>query len=108
MSYNLVAFMKYICNTVTDFSGHSVLSNIISALTLENLTWLFENNKGANQTVQMLRILISTFVFPILVSIMAPLTTSKILVFELVSVAQQASLNLTKTSFLMSRPVSTW
>ena len=67
------------------------------------------NNKGADQPAHP-RSLISAFVFLFLKSITSKLVTSEISTFQLVSVAEQAGLNLTlletpKTGFLASRPI---
>ena len=68
----------------------------------------FANNKGADQPAHP-RSLISAFVFRLLESIIFRLATSKLSIFYLVSVAEQAGLNLTfsetpKTGFLATRP----
>ena len=52
------------------------------------------NNKGADQPAHP-RSLISAFVFRFLESIISRLATGKILILKLVSVAEQAGLNLT-------------
>ena len=52
------------------------------------------NNKGADQPVHP-HSLISTFVIPLLESIISRLGRSDISIFQLVSVAEQAGLNLT-------------
>ena len=66
------------------------------------------NNKGADKPARMPN-LISTFVIHLLLSMISELATSEISIFMLVSVAEQAGLNLTlsettKTGFLLSRP----
>ena len=68
----------------------------------------FVKNKGADQPAHR-RSLISAFVFHILESIISKLATCEFLTFKLVSVAEQADLNLVlsekpKTSFLATRP----
>ena len=68
----------------------------------------FANNTGADQPAH-LRSLISAFVIHFLESIISRLDTSEISIFWLVSVAEQAGLNLTlsvtpKTGFLTARP----
>ena len=68
-----------------------------------------QNNKGADQPVYPFS-LISAFVIRLLENIISRLATSEILIFKLVSVAEQAGLNLTlyetlKTGFLASRPI---
>ena len=70
----------------------------------------FANNKGAYQPVHP-RSPISAFVIRILESTMSRLATSEILIFWLVSVAEQAGLNLTlsntpKTGFATLGPNS--
>ena len=67
------------------------------------------NNKGTDRPTNPCN-LISAFVIHFLESIMSRLATSKISSFLLVSVAEQASLNLTpleamKTNFFAPRPV---
>ena len=69
----------------------------------------FTNNTGADQSAHP-HILISAIVLRLLESIISRLATSKISIFKLVSVAEQAGLNLTlaeipKTGFVMSRPI---
>ena len=71
--------------------------------------WGFANNKGADKPAHPLS-LISTFVIRLLESSISRLATSKLSIFLLVSVAEQAGLNLTlsetpKTSFLASQPI---
>ena len=61
------------------------------ALAQENLTLLYVNNKGAKQPVHPLS-LISTFVVHSLQSLIAKPAMSKVLIFLLVSVADQTSL----------------
>ena len=73
------------------------------------LRWL-ANIKGADQPAH-LRSLISAFVIRLLESNISKLAAREILIFLLVSVAEQADLNLTflelpKTSFLAKRPIS--
>ena len=68
------------------------------------------NNTGADQPAHP-RSLISVFVIRFLESIISRLATSEISIFQLVSVAEQAGLNLTlsetpKTGFLTARPIS--
>ena len=53
--------------------------------------WGFANNKGADH----LRSLISTFIIRFLESIICKLATDENSIFQLVSVAEQAGLNLT-------------
>ena len=79
------------------------------ASTRENLSLGFVNNIGADQPVHP-RSLISTFVFYFLESIISKLAMNEISIFLLVSVAEQAGLNLTlaetpKTGFLAVRPI---
>ena len=67
------------------------------------------NNKGADQPAH-LRSLFSAFDFCLLESIISRLSTSEISIFLLVSVAEQAGLNLTlletpKTGFATLRPI---
>ena len=69
----------------------------------------FANNTGADQPA-LPRSLISAFVILFLESIISRLPTSEISIFKLVSVAEQAGLNLTmsetlKTGFVASRPI---
>ena len=58
------------------------------------------NSKGADP-----RRPVYAFVIRLLESIISELASSKILIFQLVSVAEQAGLNLNKTSFVASRPI---
>ena len=67
--------------------------NIIRALTQENLSSVFMNNKGADQPAHQRR-LISNFVIPLLESIILKLATSEISIFYLVFKAEQAGLSL--------------
>ena len=87
---------------------YGLLGIFIWALTRENLSSVFANNKGADQSAHP-RILISTFVIHSLESIISRLATSKISLFWLVSVADQAGLNLnlseTPDSFCRVWPV---
>ena len=76
------------------------------ALMQENLSSGFANNTGADQLAHP-RILISAFVIRILESNISRLATKEISNCQLVSVAEQAGLNLTlwetpKTGFLAS------
>ena len=69
----------------------------------------FVNNKGADQPEHP-HSLISAFVIHLLESIISRLATSTMPIFLLVSVAEQAGLNLTlwetsKTGFVASRPI---
>ena len=69
---------------------------------------LHANNKGADQTAHT-RSLISACVIRFCKSIVSELTTRKISIHQLVSVAEQAGMSLTwseapKTDFLASRP----
>ena len=71
--------------------------------------WGFVNNKGADQPGHP-RSLISASVIRLLESIISRLATSENSYFQLVSVADQAGLNLTfseilKTVFLATRPI---
>ena len=68
------------------------------------------NNKGADQPAHQHK-LISAFVIRFLESISSRLATSEITIFKLVSVAEQAGLNITfsetlKTGFIVARPRS--
>ena len=56
------------------------INNIIWALTPENLSSVFVNNKGADQPAHPCR-LISNFVIPLLESIIMKLATSEISIF---------------------------
>ena len=69
-------------------------NNINWASRRENLSLGVCKNKGANQPAQPRRV-ISAFVFHLLESIISRLATRKISIFYLVSVAEQAGLNLT-------------
>ena len=74
----------------------------------ENQYLELANNKGADQPAHPCR-LISAFVICFLESIISKLTTSEISIFQLVSVAEDAALNLAlsetpKTGFVTSRP----
>ena len=71
------------------------------------LRW-FENNTVADQPAHP-RSLISAFVIRVLETIMSRLVSSAISIFWLVSIAEEAGLNLTlsetaKTGFLATRP----
>ena len=73
----------------------------------ENLSSGFAKNTGADQPAHP-RSLISTLVIRVLESTISKLATSKISFFKLVSVAEQAGLNLTlsetpKTGFVATR-----
>ena len=75
----------------------------------ENLSSVFANNKGIDQPWHLCR-LISSFVLTILESIISKLATTEISAFKLVSVAEQAGLNIAvsetlKTGFLVLRPI---
>ena len=48
---------------------------------------------------------ICAFVIRLLESIISEFASSEILIFQLVTVAEQAGLNLNKTSFVASRPI---
>ena len=78
----------------------------------ENLSSVFANHTGADQPVHLhLRSLISAFVIHLLESIISKLATCKVSIFQLVSVAEQTVLSLTrlesrKTDFPASRPIS--
>ena len=82
----------------------------IWASTRENLSSGFASNKGADQPAHPHR-LIRAFVIGLFESIISNLAASEILIFLLVSVAEQAGLNLIfselpKTDFLATRPIS--
>ena len=67
------------------------------------------NNKGADQPAHT-RSLISAFAIRLLESIISKLATSEFSIFYIVSVAEQAGLNLTlpetpKTGFVATRPI---
>ena len=69
----------------------------------------FANNKGTDQPAHP-RSLISAFIIHLSESIISKLATSEILLFFLVSVAEQAGLGMIwsdtpKTGFLASRPI---
>ena len=86
-----------------------MLARIIWALTRENLSLGFANNKGADQPAHMCR-LISTFFIPFLESIISKLATGEISSLLLVSVAEKTGFNPAlsknpKTSFVVSRPI---
>ena len=71
--------------------------------------WWFGNNKVVDQPAHPCS-LISPFVICLLESIISKLATSKILIFQLVSVAEETGLSPTlsetpKTGFLASRPI---
>ena len=77
---------------------------IIWASPQENMSSVFVSNKGADQTAHP-RSLISAFVIRSLERIIYRLATSEMSIFYLVSLAEQAGLNLTlsetvKTGFL--------
>ena len=88
------------------------VGEIIWAAMLENLSWGFANNTGANQPAHS-HSLISAFVFSILESIICKLYTSEISIFKLVSVAEEKGFKFAlsetpKTGFLATRPIFTW
>ena len=58
------------------------------------------NSKGADR-----RGPICAFVIRLLESIISEFASSETLIFQLVTVAEQAGLNLSKTSFVASRPI---
>ena len=75
----------------------------------ENLSAGCANNKGADQPAHLCS-LISTFVIRLLESTISKLATCEISVFWLVSIAEQATLNLTfseppKVGFVAMRPI---
>ena len=75
----------------------------------EKLSSDFADNKGTDQLV-LLRSVISAFVIRLLESIISKLTTSKISLFLLVSVAEQTGLGMNwsetqKTDFLALSPI---
>ena len=79
------------------------------ASTEEDLSSGFENNKGTDQPAHP-HSLISIFIFPLFKIIIYRLATSIFHFFWLVSVAEQAGLNLTlsetpKTGFVAARPL---
>ena len=61
--------------------------------------------EGANSKGTDPRGLICAFVIRLLESIISELASSKILIFQLVSVAEQAGLNFNKTTFVASWPI---
>ena len=84
--------------------------NTIFASTRENLSSVFANNKGADQTVHP-RSLISAYVIRLLKSTIAKLAANELSIFQLVSVAEQTGLSLVlsetpKTGFVVIRPIS--
>ena len=84
---------------------------VIWALTRENQSSGFENNKGTDQPVHPhLHRLISAFVILSLESIILKLATSKISIFWLVSAPEETGLSLAlveipKTCFVALRPI---
>ena len=75
----------------------------------ENLSSVLANSKGADQPAHP-HCLASTFVIHLLESIIHKLGRSEILIFYLVSVAEQIGLSLSwsetpKTGFLVTRPI---
>ena len=76
------------------FFCHIVCTHNIWALTRKNLSSGFGNNKDAVQPVHPCS-LISTFAIRLLESIVSKLAIREIAFFYLVSVAEQAGLNLT-------------
>ena len=73
--------------------------------------WKFANNKGAYQPAYPCS-LISVFVISLLESIISRLATSEILIFYLVTVAEETGLCVTlsetlKTGYLVTRPIFT-
>ena len=86
----------------------AALSPLIAALSLSRFLLGFLNNTGADKPAH-LHSLISAFVIHVLESTISKLTTSEISFFYLVSVAEQAGLNLTlsetpRTGFVAMRP----
>ena len=82
------------CNGVNIFS-HVVL----------NARKLVFGAEGANSKGADPRWPICAFVISLLESIISELASSEILIFQLVSVAEQVGLNLNKTTFVASRPI---
>ena len=85
-----------------------LLLHIKWALTQENLSSVFVNNKGADQPAHP-RSLISASVIHILESIISGLATREILIFYLVAVSDETGLSLIlletqKTGFVATRP----
>ena len=74
--------------------AYMYLGKIIWASMQENLSSGFANNKGADQPAHP-NSLISTFIICLLESIISKLATSKISIFELFAVVEQAVLSLT-------------
>ena len=90
-------------------AARRVLHHIYLALTQENLSLVFGNNKGADQTVH-LGSLISAFVIRLLESILSKLATSQFSILLLVFVVEEMGLSLVlsetpKTGFVASRPI---
>ena len=78
--------------------------NIFSYVVL-NARKLVFGAEGANSKGAVLRGPICAFVIHLLESIISELASSEILIFQLVSVAEQAGLNLNKATFVASRPI---
>ena len=78
--------------------------NIFSYVVL-NARKLVFGAEGANSKGADPRGPICTFVIHLLESIISELASSLILIFQLVSVAEQAGLNLNKATFVASRPI---
>ena len=75
----------------------------------QNLLGGFANNKGADQPAHT-RSLINAFVILLQESIICILASSKVSMFQLVSVAEETGLNLAlsetpKTGFVVTRPI---
>ena len=86
-----------------------VQHDTILASTLENLSSVFANDKGADQPAHP-RSLISAYVICLLEKIIFKLATTKLSVFYLVSVAEETGLSLVlfqtpKTGFVAMRPI---
>ena len=96
-SLDLEAFETKImpCNGVLNICSYMVLN-------ARKLVFGAEcaNSKGADP-----RWAICAFVIRLLESIISELASSEILIFQLVSLAEQAGLNLNKTIFVTSRPI---
>ena len=78
--------------------------NIFSYVVL-NARKLVFGAEGANSKGADLRAPICAFVIHLLESIISELASSEILIFQLVSIAEQAGLNLNKATFVASRPI---
>ena len=96
----------FICFNTNVFLFVKEKSITIWASAQENLSSVVCNNKGVDQPAHPRR-LISAFVIRVLESIISNLATSKILIFKLVSIAEETGLSLALSELLKTglRPI---